>query len=279
MIESQGAGFGSQWSLFARFKYSVYVLLSLNIFLFLSDEMSAAESLFADGIIISDVIRAFAATIDTFAWVILLLLFELETYVLDDRRIKGLTKLFLHGVRLFCYAFVVYACYGYIVKFLALQDFVLFEIDDVCTLVGSGFTYVDLLDDYFPVTAENCGMFADKDVYRLVGTDLIADYDHMVAAIRLSSVDVINASAWILVVVVLEMEVRMQLNRELTSRILFWNALFKFVLYTTLLGAAIYWWFFSDFLDFWDAFLWLVAFIFIELNLFQWQAETKAESA
>ena len=101
----------------------------------------------------------------------------------------------------------------------------------------------------------------------------------MAAAIRLSSVDVINASAWILVVVVLEMEVRMQLNRELTSQILFWNALFKFILYTTLLGAAIYWWFFSDFLDFWDALLWLVAFIFIELNIFQWQAETKAETA
>ena len=55
--------------------------------------------------------------------------------------------------------------------------------------------------------------------------------------------------------------------------------MFKLVLYTTLLGAAIYWWFFSDFLDFWDALLWLAAFIFIELNLFQWQAETKAETA
>ena len=36
-----------------------------------------------------------------------------------------------------------------------------------------------------------------------------------------------------------------------------------------------YWGFVGDFLDFWDAFLWLVAFVFIELNIFQWQVETE----
>ena len=32
-----------------------------------------------------------------------------------------------------------------------------------------------------------------------------------------------------------------------------------------------YWGILGDFLDFWDAFMWLVAFVFIELNIFQWQ--------
>lgn len=36
-----------------------------------------------------------------------------------------------------------------------------------------------------------------------------------------------------------------------------------------LLLAAIYWGIKGDFVDFWDAFLWLVAFIFIELNVFE----------
>jgi hypothetical protein len=35
----------------------------------------------------------------------------------------------------------------------------------------------------------------------------------------------------------------------------------------------------GDFLDFWDAFIWLVAFFFIEMNLFQWQEETAAGRA
>ena len=51
------------------------------------------------------------------------------------------------------------------------------------------------------------------------------------------------------------------------------------MLYSTLFLAAVYWWFAGDFLDFWDAFLWLFAFVFIELNVFSWQAETSAEPA
>ncbi len=55
------------------------------------------------------------------------------------------------------------------------------------------------------------------------------------------------------------------------------NRIFKVVLYSTLLAAAIYWGYAGSLLDFWDAFLWLFAFVFIELNLFDWQAELKAE--
>ena len=36
---------------------------------------------------------------------------------------------------------------------------------------------------------------------------------------------------------------------------------------------AIYWGVKGDFVDFWDAFLWLVAFVFIELNVFEWRQE------
>lgn len=45
------------------------------------------------------------------------------------------------------------------------------------------------------------------------------------------------------------------------------------VLYATLFVAAVYWGFEGDFLDFRDAFLWLVAFIFIEMNVIQWNEE------
>ena len=41
--------------------------------------------------------------------------------------------------------------------------------------------------------------------------------------------------------------------------------------------CAAYWGFEGTFLDFWDAFLWLVAFIFIELNIFQWHEEAEDE--
>ena len=47
----------------------------------------------------------------------------------------------------------------------------------------------------------------------------------------------------------------------------------KVVLYLTLAVAAVYWGFEGEFLDFWDAALWLFAFVFIELNVFEWQRD------
>ena len=52
----------------------------------------------------------------------------------------------------------------------------------------------------------------------------------------------------------------------------------KVVLYTTLVVAAIYWGLKGDFLDFWDAALWLFAFVFIELNVFEWQQEIRDQT-
>jgi hypothetical protein len=39
---------------------------------------------------------------------------------------------------------------------------------------------------------------------------------------------------------------------------------------------AVYWGFEGDFVDFWDAFLWLVAFFFIEMNVVEWRREEQA---
>jgi hypothetical protein len=43
--------------------------------------------------------------------------------------------------------------------------------------------------------------------------------------------------------------------------------------------AAVYWGFKGDFVDFWDAFLWLVAFVFIEMNVFNWRQEALLEQS
>ena len=85
---------------------------------------------------------------------------------------------------------------------------------------------------------------------------------------------VINAGAWLLVVIILEVEVRLQLRGDLSDRVMSTTKILKLLVYGALFVAAGYWGFAGDFLDFWDAALWLFAFIFIELNVFEWQYET-----
>lgn len=94
----------------------------------------------------------------------------------------------------------------------------------------------------------------------------------------LAWVDTINAAVWLLIVVVLEVDVWLQEHDRLEGAALKTSTRSKFVLYGLLLLAAIYWGIKGDFIDFWDAFLWLVAFIFIELNVFEWRQEVN-ESA
>ncbi len=92
----------------------------------------------------------------------------------------------------------------------------------------------------------------------------------------LAWVDVINAAVWLLVVLVLEIDVRLQEHNRYEGLALISSNAIKVLLYFLLLLAAIYWGFKGDFVDFWDAFLWLVAFVFIELNVFEWRQEEQA---
>ena len=75
---------------------------------------------FADGIILAEVIEGFAASIDTAAWVILLLMFELETCGLDDRYFTRRTTWTLHGLRAASYVAIIYAFYGYFSKLIVV---------------------------------------------------------------------------------------------------------------------------------------------------------------
>ena len=263
---------------FTLLKYSVYGLLMVNVFLFLQEELLALEHTFTDGFAAADLIQAFSATIDTAAWVVLLLLFELETSVLPDEKIRGKVKLSLHGIRAICYLFIVYAFYGYIVELLTLYEVQALVVSDACSLLAGDWSLLVTIDEYVVLGPDNCAAVGGE-LWQVGGFSIVADSETLQSVQWLAWTDVINAGDWILVVLVLEFDVRLQLRGAYTDHLLAINKVIKVVLYTILFGAALYWWLEGDFLDFWDAFLWLFAFIFIEMNVFDWQAETRAELA
>ena len=267
------------FSLFRWVKYTTYLLLSLNVWFFFVEEMDSARFAVASGEAVATGIQLFSATLDTVAWVSLLLLFELETAVIPDHRLQGRLRFAIHGVRFVCTAAIVMAFLGYVGEWRTLlpSDPVL---GDVCARVAENWSVMIKLDDFVPLSLENCAQLAGD-------TRLVSGLDHVIAspaglleAQRLALVDVVNSAAWILVVILLEIEVRV-LTRwgpasKTAARIA--NSL-KAVLYTTLVVAAVYWGFKGDFLDFWDAALWLFAFVFIELNVFEWQQEIRERSS
>ena len=262
--------------IFQLFKYSVYALLTLNIYLFFVIEWAASPHRFADGIILFDIIEAYVATIDTAAWVILLLMFELETYVLDDRHFTKRVTWTLHGLRAFCYIFIVYAFYGYLTKLIFLSGSgPLPNVSDICSLVDGQWAYAVDFDEYATLTAANCASFSTANAFlQFPGLFAVVDQAGLTDIIRLAWVDVINSAVWLLVVLVLEIDVRLQERHKLEGAVLYLSNASKYILYSILFLAAVYWGVKSDFVDFWDAFLWLVAFVFIELNVVEWRQES-----
>ena len=261
--------------LFQLFKYTVYAFLTFNIYLFFDEEFAAAALQFPNGIDAVDIIEGYSATVDTFAWVVLLLMFELETYVLDDDQFTRTTTWSLHGLRAICYAFIVYAFYGYIANLAFVVDTVpLADITDVCSLLPGEWSWASTLDEYVRITAANCGSWSEAGSFvQFRDLPAVVDAAGLTEIVRLAWVDVINAAVWLLVVLVLEIDVRLQEQNRLEGLALRVSSAAKFVLYGTLFLAAIYWGIKGDFVDFWDAFLWLVAFVFIELNVFEWREE------
>ena len=266
-----------RYQAFRWVKYLTYALLSFNVYLFLEEELVSASYSLSSDFDVGTLVQLFSATLDTAAWVALLLLFELETAVIPDNRLVGMTKRLIHGVRLLCGLAIVSAFTGYWGEwqiFLASASLPAAS----CDLVGQGWSVLVDFDEFIDLTAENC-LALGPDTLNVIRLDqVMASPAAFSSAHDLAFADVINAGAWILVVVVLEIEVRLQLKGGVPRRLQWMLNPTKLVLYATLAVAAVYWGFEGAFLDFWDAALWLFAFVFIEMNVFEWQQDIDAKS-
>ena len=263
--------------IFTIFKWLVYILLAWNGFQFLQEDLAASAETFGNTITWRNIVEAYSAFIDTSAWLVLLLVFEFETAIIPDEYLQGGLKWLLLVVKAVCYFFIVYAFYGYLSKYVVINDLVAFNIADVCSLAGTDWNYVVNLDDYPPIDAVTCTALQGQQLLQISGTEIVGTREAFDSAWGLAVIDIVNAGTWLIIVVLLEVEVWMQLRDDLTDRMLSVGKYLKGFFYFILFVAAAYWGLEGSFLDFWDAFLWLVAFIFIELNIFQWHEEVEEE--
>ena len=264
-----GAPSGRPLPWFQIFKYAVFGLLTLNAGQFFLQDYVATRHLFSGDLQWSQIIEGYAATIDTVAWLILLLMFELETSLLPDGRLhNSWVKWSVNTLKAIAYGFIVYSLYGYIAKYTAMHSFELSTIENLCGQIGQQLVFMISPDDFAAINIQNCAELArGETLFRLLGTNVVADSSHLALAQNLALVDVTNASDWVLIVLILQADVWMQLTHAMVKVMRF----IKAFLYSLLFGCAIYWGINGTFLDFWDASLWILAFSFIELNIFKWQ--------
>lgn len=259
---------------FQIFKYAVFGLLILNAGQFFLQDYFATRHLFGAGMQWPQIIEGYASTIDTVAWLILLLMFEFETSLFSAEYLHNFwIKWAVNTLKIIAYSFIVYSLYGYIAKYIAMHTFELSAINNLCDQIGKQLVFMVSPDDFSIISKQNCADLTNEDkLFRLPGTNVVADNSHLALVQNLSIVDVVNASNWILIVIILQADIWIQLRHQLDHTIV---KIFRFIkpfLYSLLFGCAIYWGINGTFLDFWDAFLWILAFAFIELNVFKWNS-------
>ena len=130
-----------------------------------------------------------------------------------------------------------------------------------------GFRLLIILTNIPSCRQRNCSSLQNQVLFQLDNQGVIGTEQQWAAIQWLTIVDVINSITWILVVLVLEIDVRLQRRNRFHGTIIIVSKRVKIILYSILFGAATYWGFLGDFLDFWDAFMWLLAFFFIEMNI------------
>ncbi len=253
-------------SAFRIFKALIFVILMVNLFYYLLEDVTAYLYL-APGSTFFDALESFAVTIDYVAWMILVVLLEMVTSAQARDQLEGTRNWVIAGLTVACYVVLVYAAYGYAAGLGDAYGFEPIESEMVCELTDRHFAYLRVEARPIALTKDNCGLIEKSEVFKSTKDNLIATDFNLRALKKLAWIDVFNSNAWLVVVLLFQIEVSLQLAKKLTKRRLIATKAAKGIAYLALLGCAIYWTMYSAFIDSWDAWLWLLAFLLIDLNL------------
>jgi len=261
-------------------KWTVYIFLLVNWgFYIIEDWTRAAHTLTADSTFLQWT-SEFATSIDESAWFILLFMFELETYILEDEDWTGWVAHTVRGVRLLCIAMIAHTVYAFFITLINIHPTVPVEnVSDLCEMTSADVSFVRNLE-YTDVTQETCGELSDATQLFWVADDpVVSDQAGLDLERKLALVDLLEACLWVLVLLAIEIVVRLQ-GRGITSGVLIRGATWaQFVIYAGILSAGIYWASLSHWLYLWDEFVWIMGFTLIEMNISEWRDEIIEEKA
>ncbi len=263
---------------FLWIKVTLYALLLANFGYYLAEDWSRTSFLLTDAASFYDWVRKFNTSLDEVAWFTLLLIFEIETYVLDESgwSLNAARVVFL--IKLITFCLIGHTLY---VNFTALMEILgpasASAAYDLCDLNDTGRSWLFNLD-YTLITSETCDDLPQLPQYwEIPGEPVITSSAGLDLAKRLAWCDFIETAAWLSVGASMEVAIRIT-ERGVTSghavTALNW---LKFGLYALILALGIYWAYYGHWVYLWDELLWIFGFAFLEVNLDGWRDEIDNE--
>ena len=260
-------------------KLVIYILLLINFVLYIIDDIRIASYTLQEDASFLDWTQSFATTIDESAWLILLFLFELETYMLSDEAwSKSLFTRFMYFIRACCYIFLMHSVYAFSVIYYDLMNVQqLQNITNLCELVPLDMTFVRNLS-YTTIDSLNCHELSNQSVFYFTEPNLVvSDMSGLQLERNLALVDLLEILVWLLILFTIEAMVWLQDRAITQGKLISLIKVSKYFLYGMLWSMAAYWTYLGHYYFAWDEAVWIVGFISIEMNVSQWKDEIERE--
>ena len=257
-------------------KWLVYTLVIINFGFYIRNDLVIAGHTLYSGSSLLEISRAFATTIDESAWIILLLLFEIETYLLSNDPLSRTKTLLMQGIRLVCYISLAHTLYAYGVYLAEIYAALPVEgVTNLCQLIGKDLSYASNLV-YSKINSSNCASLSSANQFFYVDPPtffIVEDAAGLAIEKQLAWIDIFEAIIWLLILLSIEVAVWLQ-DRNIGQGLIFKTlSITKWCLYSLLWAAAGYWIYRGHYMFAWDEFVWIAGFVAIEMNIVEWRNE------
>jgi len=254
-----------------RFKWTVYAILLVNFAIYLYQDATYAHYSLDAGSDSREWLAAYVTSIDLAAWFLLILLFEIETAARAGRPWEGAAKGLVQGVRLPCYAAILHTTFANVVALAEFRHSVrLPPSADVCGYAGEWTLLRNR--DFLEIDADNCRTIGrGAEFFALSDDRVLTDREGLAEATVLAWTDVAESVAWLLIVLLTEMAVRLAQTGSARHAKATAMLRVKVLLYIAILAIAVYWGSKAQILYLWDEMVWILGFLVIDWNLRDWR--------
>ena len=259
-------------------KWIVYTLLFINFVYYVFEDSNRALHTLTAASTFLDWTSEFATSIDEAGWFILLFMFELETYILDDKIWKGWVAYTVRGARLVCMVMIAHTVFAFSMATIDLQPTVQVEnVSSLCEMIDDDVSFVSNLE-YTEITEQSCsGRSTATNFYRVGIDPVVSDLAGLELERELLWADLAEVVIWLIILGSIEIVVRSQEKGVTDSTLISVANKSKLFLYLSLIGIGVYWASLGHWLYLWDELVWILGFVAIEMNVSEWRDELLVE--
>lgn len=265
--------------LLPNLKWIIYGLLFINLVYYGYDDWDNAQHTLDSSSTFMDKLGAYATTLDDIAWILLIAIFEIETYWLEDDFDNKAIERSILLAKVICYGFILQTTYSYLVTLGNVNAIPLDQnLTDLCAMASQDLSFVRNLD-YADVTAETCKTIPYTETLFLYPHEpVITDSAGLALESRFSKIDVVENISWLIVIIMIELSIQLQNRGQYDTSILKWSKRTEYAAYLAIILAAIHWGVYGHIVYAWDEFVWIAGFAMLDNNLELWRDELREEA-